>query len=145
MNINGFGKATQQMINDFEQHIGFSLPDDYKIFLLKYNGGTPKVRYSTFTVEELNENISLDVLHGLGINELDLKKRNDEYMDDLLPKCIIIGDDPGAGMIVLNNDYETKGVYYWDHSFYFEKSNEDENIYKIADSFQDFINGLKNP
>lgn len=61
MNINGFGKASQEMIKKFEQHIRFSLPD------------------------------------------------------------------------------------YWDHSFHFEQSNEEENTYKITDSFQSFIEGLKDP
>lgn len=145
MDINGFGKASQDMIDNFEQHIKFSLPEDYKNFLREYNGGTPKVKYSTFFVETLNQNIPLDVLHGLGINKLDLQKRNDEYADDLLPNTIIIGDDPGSGMIVLMKDTEMRGVYYWDHSFYFKQSSEEENIYKIADSFQAFIEGLKNP
>lgn len=145
MKMNGFGKATQEMVNAFEQHIGFSLPEDYRKFLLEYNGGTPLVKYAAFTIEELNEDIPLDVLLGLGINNLDLQKRNDDYMDDLLPHCVIIGDDPGSGMIVLIDDPEMKGVYYWDHSFNFEQSNEDDNIYKIADSFQEFVDGLKNP
>jgi hypothetical protein len=31
------GKATKQMIDDFEKQIGFKLIDDYKQFLYKYN------------------------------------------------------------------------------------------------------------
>ncbi len=145
MKFIGFGKASQKMIDDFEKIIDFSLPNDYKNFLLEYNGGIPEVKYSTFNVKELNEDISLDILLGLAIDKLDLQKRNAEYKEDLLPYCIIIGDDPGSGMIVLINDLELKGIYYWDHSFYFEKSNEEQNIYKITDSFREFIDGLKNP
>lgn len=146
MNINGFGKASPEMIKEFEQHIGFSLPEDYKQFLSEYNGGTAKVRYSTFVVKDIDQIIPLDVLFGLGvIEELDLQYWNDEYRDDLLPNSIIIGHDPGSGMIVLINDPEIQGVYYWDHSFYFEESNEEENTYKIADSFRSFIEGLKDP
>jgi hypothetical protein len=70
---------------------------------------------------------------------------HDEYADDLLPNTLIIGDDPGSGIIVLMNDIEMKGVYYWDHSHYFEQSSAKRNIYKIADTFQTFIDGLKNP
>lgn len=147
MNINSFGGASLEAIKNFEKSIGFSLPEDYKQFLIEYNGGTARVRYSTFKVEELNENIPLDVLYGLGVEkkQLDLQKVNDEYIDDMLPNCIIIGDDPGAGMIVLINDDDYEGVYYWDHSFHFAQSSEEENIYKVADSFKAFIDGLKNP
>jgi len=143
--INGFGKATRTMVDDFESHIGFLLPDDYKEFLYKYNGGTPQIKYSTFFVKELKQKIPLDVLLGLGVNKLDLQKRNDEYSDDLLSNSIIIGDDPGSGMIVLINDLQMKGVYYWDHSFNFKQSNEENNIYKITNNFQDFINNFNIP
>ncbi|UZQ51671.1 SMI1/KNR4 family protein [Clostridium kluyveri] len=146
MNINSFGGASLEAIKNFEKSIGFSLPEDYKQFLIEYNGEA-RVRYSTFKVEELNENIPLDVLYGLGVEkkQLDLQKVNDEYIDDMLPNCIIIGDDLGAGMIVLINDDDYEGVYYWDHSFHFAQSSEEENIYKVADSFKAFIDGLKNP
>ncbi len=135
MNIKGFGKANKEMISIFEQYIGFLLPEDYKQFLSEYNGGITPKGYELFFVNELNETIPLNVLYGLGTEkrELNLKFWFDEYKDDLLSNCIIIGDDPGSGMIVLINDSELKGIYYWDHSFYFDQSNEDQNIYKIAE------------
>ncbi|MPQ44940.1 SMI1/KNR4 family protein [Clostridium tarantellae] len=147
MNINSFGGASLEEIKIFEQSIGFSLPDDYKQFLIKYNGGTAKVRYSNFNVKDLNEDIPLDVLYGLNIEEkvLDLQYVNDEFIDDIFPNSIIIGDDPGSSMIILINDNDFKGIYYWDYSFYFPQSSEEENTYKIADSFKAFINGLKKP
>ncbi|MEC0207378.1 SMI1/KNR4 family protein [Paenibacillus ehimensis] len=146
MNIKGFGKATDEMISNFEKHIGFSLPEDYKQFLRDYNGGTSVVRYSTFFVEELNENMPLDVMYGLGVEKpFDLVKWYDEYKDDLFSNSIVIGDDPGSGKIVLITDPEFKGVYYWDHVFHFEQSSEDENTFEISESFKIFIEGLKNP
>src|SRR5690554_8002146 len=125
MNINSFGNATKEMIDNFEHHIGFLLPEDYKLFLREHNGGIISGRYSTFFVKALNQEIPLNVLYGLGVDpkEADLWEWNYEYKDDLLPNSIIIGDDPGSGMVVLINDPEIKGVYYWDHSFYFEQSN----------------------
>ena len=146
MDINGYGIALEKNIKDFEQHIGFSLPDDYKEFLRKYNGGTPKIRYSTFTVADLDEEIPLHVLYGLCVDKkLDLHTWHSEYEDDLGEYSIIIGHDHGSGIIVLVNEADVKEVYYWDHTFNFEQSSEEENTYKIADSFQDFIDGLKNP
>jgi hypothetical protein len=146
MNIVSFGKATKQMIDDFEKLIGFTLIDDYKQFLSTYNGGTSKSGYSTFWVEELSEDIPLDVLFGIVDDvDFDLRDWNNEYKDDLLPNAIIIGRDPGAGFIVLINNAEDSGVYYWDHSLNFDKSDEDNNVYLVSDSFQSFADGLKTP
>ncbi|PLR78369.1 SMI1/KNR4 family protein [Bacillus sp. V3-13] len=146
MNINPFGAATEVDIRNLEEYLGFSLPEDYKTFLRKYNGGTSKVRYSKFFVKELNQEIPLDVLYGIDVDQtFDLQRCHEEFEEDMLDQSLIIGDDPGSGLIVLITDPEHCGVYYWDHSFYFSQSNEDENTYKIADSFDLFINGLKNP
>ncbi|TYQ17704.1 UNVERIFIED_CONTAM: SUKH superfamily protein [Acetivibrio alkalicellulosi] len=146
MNIASFGKATKQMIDDFEKLIGFTLMDDYKKFLNTYNGGTSNSVYSTFWVEALSEDIPLDVLFGLVDDvDFDLRDWNDEYKDDLLPNTIIIGRAPGAGFIVLINNTEDSGVYYWDHSFNFDKSDEDNNVYLISNSFESFTKELKNP
>ncbi|UWE04871.1 SMI1/KNR4 family protein [Laceyella sacchari] len=146
MNIKGFGKATKEMIQSLEQQIGFSLPEDYKHFLRKYNGGTALVRYSTFYVKELNETIPLDVMYGLGVERsFDLVMWHHEYRDDLLPNSTIIGDCPGSGKIVLVTDLVNEGVYYWDYAFHFAQSDEDANTFKIADSFRDFVYGLKHP
>ena len=42
MNIVGYGNALGEDIIKFEKEIGFRLPDDYKNFLLTYNGGVPE-------------------------------------------------------------------------------------------------------
>lgn len=146
MNLNAFGKATEESIEELEEFLGFLLPEDYKEFLSKYNGGTSKVRYSKFFVKELNHEIPLDVLYGIGVTRtFDLSECFEEFEEDMLPNSLIIGDDPSSGLIVLITDTENHGVHYWDHSFYFPQSSEEENTYKIADSFKGFINGLKNP
>lgn len=147
MKINGFQKIGLGVIEDFEKNRGIVLPDDYKNFLLKYNGGTPKVKYSTFLVKELNENMILDRLYGLNLEKrgLNLEFMNNEFGDEELSDVIIIGSDPGSGLIVLVNYEGMKGVYYWDDQLNFEQSTEDDNMYKVADSFDEFITNLKVP
>src|SRR4051812_11883104 len=126
MNINSFSSATEKEINNLEEFLGFSLPKDYKRFLREYNGGTSKIRYSKFFVKELNQEIPLDVLYGIGVNKtFNLEKCHEEFEEDLLPESLIIGDDPGSGLIVLITDDKNYGVYYWDHSFYFSQSTEE--------------------
>src|SRR5690625_3092329 len=133
MNLDAFGKASEELIEELEELIGFLLPDEYKEFLREYNGGTSKVRYSKFFVKELKQEITLDVLYGIEVKRVfDLSVCFEEFEEDLLPNSLIIGDDPGSGLIVLMTDAENEGVYYWDHSFYFPQSSEEENTYKIA-------------
>lgn len=144
MNIQPFGKATEEMIARFEKQIGFSLPEDYKQFLRENNGGTSQVRYSSIFVEGLQERIPLAVLYGLEMGEraCDLSFWHNEFSDDLLPNSVIIGDDPGAGLFVLFTPLDG-GVYYWDHTFYFKQTTQERNIYKVASSFRGFIDNLQ--
>jgi hypothetical protein len=145
MDIISFGKAEETLLNQFEKQIGFSLPEDYRIFLRNCNGGMPEIKYAAFFIKDLDDYSSLDVLLGLNVNKFDLIRRNIEYKDDLVPNSVIIGDDPGGSMIVLISDDNHSGIYFWDHSFDYEQSNEEHNIYKIANSFGEFINNLIDP
>ncbi|GAA0077321.1 SMI1/KNR4 family protein [Clostridium sp. CTA-5] len=146
MKIRGYGNVKEEEIFKLEDEIGFTLPNDYKEFLINFNGGVPEVKYSTFTLNELEENIGLQVLYGLDLEEnLDLREWYEDYEDDLLDDCLIIGHGIGFGFIVLVNSPEVSGVYFWDNSFELENSSEDENIYKISDTFREFIEELKSP
>ena len=144
MKIKGYGNVEEEEIFKLEEEIGFILPNDYKEFLINFNGGVPEVKYSTFKLNELEENIGLQVLYGLNLEEnLDLREWYEEYEEDLLDDCLIIGHGIGFGFIVLVNSPEVSGVYFWDNSFELENSSEDENIYKISDTFREFIEELK--
>lgn len=146
MKIKGYGSINQEEVLNFESEIGFVLPDDYREFLIKYNGGIPEIKYSTFTIDELKEDIGLQVLYGLNLEEnLDLREWHEEYGDDLLDDCLIIGHGLGFGFIVLVNSPEASGIYFWDNAFELENSSEDENIYKISDTFREFIEKIKSP
>lgn len=146
MKIKGYGNVKEVEILKLEEEIGFTLPDDYKEFLINFNGGVPEVMYSTFTLNELEENIGLQVLYGLDLEKgLDLREWYEEYEDDLLDDCLIIGHGIGFGFIVLVNSPEVSGVYFWDNSFELDNSSEDENVYKISDTFRQFIDELKIP
>lgn len=146
MNIKGYGNIKKEEIMEFECEIGFTLPDDYKEFLQNFNGGIPEIKYSTFKLDDLEENIGLQVLYGLNLNEnLDLREWFLEYEDDMLDGCIIIGHGIGFGFVVLINNTENSGVYFWDHSFELDNSSEEENVYKISDTFKEFIENLKAP
>ena len=144
MKIKGFGKLTEKDILEFEEYLGFELPQDYRKFLKEYNGGIPDYNKNCFYIKDLKEETMLDVLYGINIEKnFDLKEWNDEYGCDLLPKMLIIGSDPGGMMIILSSDEKDGGIYLWDHAHEYEQSTEELNSYKIADSFQEFIENLK--
>lgn len=153
--FNAFGQASEEMILEFEEHIGFILPHDYKEFLKKNNGGIvntleyrdylcdhPEKGYWCFWARGLNVHMPMDILYGLSVKDFDLKKKNSEFMSDLPAKTIYIGDTGGGGTVILNNG-DHPGVYFYASSYFFEQPDPNVNTYKIADTFTDFINGLE--
>ena len=48
------------------------------------------------------------------------------------------------GFIVMICVGENAGVYYYDDSYYFEESNDEGNVYWIAENFEEFWKMLKN-
>ena len=122
-------------INVFEDYLGFKLPQDYKEFLLSYNGG--EVKNSICHVTDLNEDILLDIFYGLSEQRvLDLKFWYNEHKYDLPENSLIIACDPGGNKFLLINNE----IYYWDHIQFFESSDDKENTYFVADTFTEFTN-----
>ncbi len=61
-----------------------------------------------------------------------------------LPKTVLpIGTDVGGGIILLSSSEKKKGVYFWDFEFCLKGSNEYRCLYKIADTFAEFIGKQK--
>jgi hypothetical protein len=61
---------------------------------------------------------------------------------DLPDEMIVIGHAMGSGMILLVNQNDWKGIYFWDNALDYKNSTEDECLYKIAGTFSEFLNGL---
>lgn len=145
MILKGFAGLKDKELREFEKNIGFELPQDYQEFLLKYNGGVINDNKNSFKIKELQEITTLDILFGLNLQntDLDLKNLHKEYASDLLQNMLVIGSDSFGTMIVLLNQKDDKGIYYWDYSWEYEQSDEEKNGYKIAGSFQEFMDNLK--
>ena len=144
MDIRSFGTADNESMKQAEQQMGIELPDDYRAFLLQTNGGT-NVDYSmSFFVEELNDEIVVDVLYGIGLDNknADAVFYTDMFAEDLFPGSVLIGDSIQNGFIVMACGGEDKGIYYWDHSYTYEVSDDENNMYRIADTFGDFLRML---
>jgi hypothetical protein len=83
----------------------------------------------------------MGVLYGVNMeNEaLDLIYENKEYSDDIPEKSLLIGSDPGGGWILLIFDGENDGIWYYDHSYFFEQSTDELNTYLICNTFTEFL------
>ncbi len=62
MDMNGYGKLKDEDIIKFEEIISFKLPKDYRLFLQEFNGGVPIIKYTTFTLDCVKEEIGLQSL-----------------------------------------------------------------------------------
>ncbi len=146
MEINGFGKATIDEINKLEKETGFILPDDYREFLMLCNGGKPVEYENGFSIEGSDEILMLKLLFGVGntIKEsLNIEHWIKIYEDEIPKKFILpIGLPEGGGFILLIRQ-KKEGVYFWDDTLMLPKSNESNFMYKIANTFTEFIHKIE--
>ena len=119
--IKPFGKITKEDIREIEELFDVVLPNDYKKFLLKYNGGAVKLNeFNKLFLDDANETVSIDVLYGIHTDKKasDIEYWTNEYAEDLFEKTIIIGDSIQQGFIVLVCDGSDNGIYYYDDSYF---------------------------
>ena len=145
--MESFGKVKEEFIQKIENLFHVVLPEDYTKFLLDFNGGVIlNTELGEVYLKDIAQFINIDVLYGIdtGKSECDIEYWTDKYFDELLENTIIIGDSLQHGFIVMICAGENAGVYYYDDSYYFEDSNDEGNVYWIAENFEEFWKMLKN-
>ena len=143
MNYEVLSEATADL-DAIEKKLSVSLPADYKAFLIEHNGICTE--NTIVRIEAIKEETLLNVLFGSDpqLNRaLTLEYWNTEYKDDIPEGALLIGDFQDGGFLLLIPDGDYKGVYYYDHAYTFESSDDDGNTYLLADTFEAFINSLK--
>lgn len=100
-----------------------------------------KDKFNQIILTEINEKIVLDVLYGddKRYENANIMFWMSKFDGELLEDAIIIGDDILHGFFVMICDGENQGVYYWDDSYHFEYSDDENNMYWIADTFGSFM------
>ncbi len=149
MNIQPFGGVTKKQIAMIEQEYSITLPLAYKKFLMSVGGGCVELDdKNSILIPDLQEKVAVEVLYGYGIQEknADLSTYMDMLADDLWDNTVIIGDSIEHGLFVLigedgEND-DAGAVYYWDDSYVFDQSDDENNTYWVADSFTEFLQML---
>ena len=142
MKIEAINKGNEAKALAFQEFLGFTLPDDYFNFLVQNDGAIIDEAY--FYVKDIEEYIMFDLFYDIE----KCIKIYEEFSDDFPDKSLVIGRDPGGGMLLLVTtdvgDF-SKGIYFYDHSHFFEASNSDCNTYFICDTFSEFITILEHP
>ena len=140
MKIEAINKGNEAKALAFQEFLGFTLPDDYFNFLVQNDGAIIDEAY--FYVKDIEEYIMFDLFYDIE----KCIKIYEEFSDDFPDKSLVIGRDPGGGMLLLVTtevgDF-SKGIHFYDHSHFFEASNSDCNTYFICDTFSEIITILE--
>ena len=141
------GPLDELILSRHEDSWGFRLPDDYRRFLLQFNGGRPHPRYFEFKDHEGGSSV-----HSfLGFNEdynRNLVKKLQMFKDRLPARFFPVAYDDGGNQICLSISGNDRGkVYFWDHELQADQTvgespENADNIMLVADSFEEFLNGL---
>ena len=140
MKIKAINKGSEAKALAFQEFLGFILPDDYFNFLAQNDGAIIDEAY--FYVKDIEEYIMFDLFYDIE----ECIETYEEFSDDFPDKSLVIGRDPGGGMLLLVTtevgDF-SKGIHFYDHSHFFEASNSDCNTYFVCDTFTEFITILE--
>ena len=138
-----FPPTNDQVIAEFEGRHGFRLPDDYRSFMLKQNGGRAAEQVKLRAKVSGKKISSLDELFAFTDDfdssiEANLVCYAGRLRADLLP----IGSDAGGNVIALSVAGESAGaVFFWHHEAEVEASPDEVNkgLVRVADSFDEML------
>jgi SMI1 / KNR4 family (SUKH-1) len=141
-------------LKELENSIGVSLPEAYRAFLLEY--GAPFVFETDVAFRPLEKTHwerhdgtqSIVSFYGLGEGEGTLVHVNKVYRGRMPCGVLAIGESPGGNELCLCCDGARVGqVFLWDHEAEAAACGNDApdygNMYLLAKSFDDFIDGLE--
>ena len=119
MNIQCFGPLSEDAICKLESALGVTLPGNYS---------------NRIMVTSIGQTIAVDVFFGYGVTQnSDILYWNEKYKDEMLDGAVLIGFDVHQGFLFLIADgRDDTGVYYWDDSYVFEESDDDQNVYLLV-------------
>ena len=142
-------KLNQSQIQVFEAKNNVVFPEDYRRFLLNNNGGMPQELVQvTFQFRDKNGKQVLqgsDVHYFYDLNELEEVYENLTNEKLIYPIMIPIACDSFGNQILLLSETSElgKGVYFANHESLTTTEFPNWMVYKVSDSFSEFIDLLK--
>jgi hypothetical protein len=138
MSFKSMGSASSEVISRFEAEIGFGLPNAFRTFLLRHNGGVFTGDYPTLVIPNLAK-VCVGVLFGLEApDSLSLQFWFRRYRDETPPNSLLIGGDPGGAFYLLVCNGSDRGVYFYDHAHELPSSSNERNTYMVSSDFGTF-------
>ena len=141
-NINN---PTMDEINFFCKKNKIDLSDDYKNFLVKFNGGTPDKSIFRIADFECVLNSLLMLASAAGIY-YSIENYMENYKLRIPSVTVPIGYSPGGDLFLMKTSEPDFGViYYWRHDLEAEFDGRKYwgNVEKIASNFSAFLDGLE--
>lgn len=124
-------------------------PEDYKEFLLKYNGGISEKNIISFVENQHQTEDYIDLFFGICDDDIyGLKSNNNSYINRIPSNTIAIACDPGGNLFLISIRGDDYGhIYFWDHENEVDWNSNQEadysNLTFVAKSFTDLINNLR--
>lgn len=136
-----FGELDLKDLQDFENANQFRLPEDYRDFLLRNNGGIPQKNRLGKPATVVHW------LYGMhnGPDWANFFHALQLYSGRLPSWYIPIGCDDAGNLFLMSMYEENKGiVVFWDHEGEVENAHQHfDNLIFVADSFSNFLERLK--
>jgi cell wall assembly regulator SMI1 len=132
-----FESITEKEILSLEKQLKSRLPEDYRDFLLAYNGGNP--RPNVFFISPEQQESSLSILFGITSKKAyDLWTNALDAYEDKDRTVLPIGEDPGGNQIYMSLHPNTYGhIFFCDHEM-----EAPDCMFPIAESFTDLLQKL---
>ncbi len=135
-----FPLPSEAQLDELEQRIGVTFADDYRRFVLEFNGGY----FSEPEIEPVGEGCpqeTLAFLYGIGAShreaELGRPSRTALFDDNDPPKILPIGDAGMGGLIVLLTEPEGRGAIFLKQAY--------GDFYYLTDGIEEFFELLREP
>lgn len=139
-------KASHRDIQDLERLLGSPLPDDYRAFLVKHNGGVPTPAVFAFLQDGVQYHGEVRLFFSAtGTGPDSIRGILTIYKQRVPAGFLPIAADSCGNLVCLVLEGEQAGkVYFWDHEF---ECDEDEvadfrNVSLVANSFEAFLKHL---
>ena len=117
-----------------------TFPEDYRRFVLEFNGGYFNKPEITPVGEECPQDV-LAILHGIGASHWEAELGSDFYLalfdDNEPPLFVPIGSTGTGGLIVLITEAEGRGEIFLKQAF--------GDFYYLADGIEEFFGLLREP
>lgn len=142
---NPHGSIDIQQLELLEDKLEVMLPQEYREYLLKHNGGmykndtfyNPKHQIDYIHVHEINALVDepkyLSLEDSYKVFNLDLYNNDYKFGKDYLS---IMYDDGGDQITIKLHEPFRGSIYFWIHD------DGDDSFIKIADSYKEFVNSL---